>query len=407
MTAVAERMAATAELLSAPPFSDRDDAVCRYAFTPGFAATVDHVGSLLADAGLRVRRDRAGSLWGDRGSPGAPRVGVGSHLDSVRRGGRWDGVLGMLVALEVARAAPDLPVRAVAWVEEEGAGFGQLLLGSRIATGAVDADALATTIRALDDGRPFTEHARAAGMPTAACTESAAILDGMAAWIEPHIEQARVLEDTGTRLGVVDRIAGFVQGELVVEGRADHAGATPMALRRDAGLLAAEVMLRLEELALAHGAVATVGDVALTPGAMNVVPARARLTLDIRGPHDAAVLDTLEEVLAFAGERAVARGLRTDYRERSRQPATVLDTGVVDALADAARVEGIEPLRMVSGAAHDTMVLAPYVPSAMLFVPCVDGLSHDPGEAVDPADAALAVRVVTRAAHTLIGGRDG
>lgn len=409
MTAVAERIAATADQLAAPPFSDRDDAVSRHAFTPGFTATIDHVAAALAAAGLAARRDPVGTLWADRGPASGPRVGVGSHLDSVRRGGRWDGVLGVLVALELARVETTLPLRAVAWVEEEGAGFGQLLLGSRICAGDVGAAELASTVCSLDDGRPFSDHARDAGLAPEECEQSAEILDGMAAWIEPHIEQARVLEDSGARLGVVDAIAGFVQADLHITGRADHAGATPMRLRHDAALLAAEAMLRLEELARASdgAVVGTVGEVALTPGAVNVVPGAARISLDVRGRDDAAVADILRVLRAFARERAAVRGLDCAYAERSRQPATALDAGVADALALAARAEGAEPLRLVSGAAHDTMVLAPRVPSAMLFIPCAGGVSHDPAEAADPDDAALAARVVARAARDLIGAQHG
>jgi allantoate deiminase len=352
-----------------------------------------------------VWSDPVGTLVASNVGPSERAFGMGSHCDSNRNGGPWDGTLGVVSALEACRLAREnglrLPLRVISFLEEEGSGFGQMLLGSRIVLGAVSDEELSSYTG--DDGVPFLEAARQAGYRPESRAEAAAVLDGLVGWIELHIEQGRVLQDNGQRLGVVDGIAGYIHADLAIEGRADHAGATPMGYRSDAGVTAAETVVELERLATSHSqdTVGTVGALTLGPGIINVIAGRAEMTLDIRsvsGDHE-KVYDALAR---FVRARADGRGQSIELRERTRVAPAAMDVHVVEALERAAQVSGAPWRRMPSGAAHDTQMVARRVPSAMLFVPCRDGISHAPEESADPADAALGVQVMLAAARELL-----
>jgi hydantoinase/carbamoylase family amidase len=398
-----ERIARDVETLSGPGFTSSDTAIRRYAYTPEFRRTVDWFRARWEELGYDVWEDPVGTLVAQNVPAGTPVYGIGSHCDSNRNGGRWDGTLGVVVALEVCRLAREhgleLPLRGVAFLEEEGSGFGQMLLGSRICAGRVQEGDLRERFRAVDDGRLFWAHATEAGHEPERWREASRVLEDLAGWVECHIEQGRVLQDHGERLGIVEAIAGYVHADISVTGRADHAGATPMDLRVDALLVAAEVALELERLATAagHGTVGTVGEVEVDPGLINVVPGRARISLDIRGTEEAAFRGVAEEIAAFAARAAERRGAAASWRERQSVPATPMDARLVAALDGAAAASGEHYRRMFSGAAHDTMCVADRAPTAMVFVPCRDGISHAPEEEADPADAALACEVVINA----------
>lgn len=405
----ARRIAVDVEELSGPAFTSRPDAICRYAYTPEYATTVGWFRSRFEELGFTTYDDPVGTFVARNRPAGAPAFGIGSHCDSNRNGGRWDGTMGVVVGLELCRLDRELglglPLQVISFLEEEGSGFGQVLLGSRIMAQRVEEEDLRGDIRALDDGRTFWEHAAAAGHHPERWRESIRVLDGLQAWIEVHIEQGRTLQDYGQRIGVVNAIAGCLHADLTIVGRADHAGSTPMNLRRDAAALAAECVLELERLASsARGLVATVGELELEPGFINVIPGRARLSVDIRSVDDEAVAGAARAIEAFAHLQAEARGVEVTMTRRQLLPATPLDDRVAGALARAAGDAGVEHRQMASGAAHDTVCVAPIVPSAMLFTPCLDGISHNPAESADPADAALAVEI---AATALLGLREG
>jgi allantoate deiminase len=313
----------------------------------------------------------------------------------------------VVTALEVCRLNEelglDLPLQLISFLEEEGSGFGQMVLGSRITAQRVTEEDLKETFLALDDGRSFWEHAEEAGYEPARWRESIHILDGLTGWIEMHIEQARVLQDTGNRIGIVGAIAGYIHGDVVVHGRGDHAGATPMDFRLDPGPVVAECILELERLARAagKGTVGTVGEIEVHPSLINAIPERIRFSIDVRGIDEDAFRGVARDITAFAEEAARERGMTADYRERQTLPATPLDEGIVNALAAAAEATGEAFMRMHSGAAHDTMCVAAFVPSAMVFVPCKDGISHSPLEDADPADAGLAAEIILNAIQSL------
>ncbi len=403
-----ERIGCDIETLSGPDYTRSEEAIRRYAYTPEYRNTLDYFIGELESLGFEHYEDPVGTLVA-RNHPRGERVfGVGSHCDSNRNGGKYDGTMGVVTALEVCRLNEELglglPLQLVSFLEEEGSGFGQMLLGSRITAQRVTDEELRDKFRAIDDGRSFWEHAEEAGYEPGRWREAVSILDDLIGWIELHIEQARVLQDTGNRLGVVNAIAGYVHADITVQGRSDHAGATPMNFRQDASLVAAECMLELERLAreAGGGTVGTVGEIELRPNLINAVPGRARFSLDIRGVDEEGFRGVARDIAGFAQRVAEQRGMSTEYAQRQTLPATPLDGRVAGSLEEAAEASGEPYMVMHSGAAHDTMSIADRVPSAMVFVPCKDGISHSPEEDADPADAALGAEVMLNAIRKLV-----
>jgi allantoate deiminase len=406
----AERIERDIETLAGPDYTRSDEAIRRYAYTPEYRATLDYFVRELEAIGFEVSYDPVGTLVARNRPPGERVFGIGSHCDSNRNGGKYDGTMGVVTALEVCRLNAelglDLPLQLVSFLEEEGSGFGQMLLGSRITAQRMTDEELREQFRAVDDGRSFWEHAEEAGYEPSRWRDSLRILDDLTGWIELHIEQARVLQDTGNRLGVVTAIAGYIHADVFLEGRADHAGATPMDFRLDVAPVAARVILEVERLAreAGDGTVGTVGEIEFQPGIINVVPGRARLSLDTRGVVEQGFHAVAQGIESFAQEAAAERGLTASYRQRQTLPVTHMDERLVAALEEAAGLTGEPFMLMRSGAAHDTMCVADHVPSAMVFVPCRDGISHAPEEEANPADAALGAEVILTAIGSL---RDG
>jgi allantoate deiminase len=403
----AARIERDIETLAGPAYTLSDEAIRRYAYTDVYRATLDYFSTALRDLGFDVSEDPVGTLVARNRPPGEKVFGIGSHCDSNRNGGKYDGTMGVVTALEVCRLNSDLgldlPLQLVSFLEEEGSGFGQMLLGSRIMLQRVTEEELRETFRAIDDGRPFWEHAADAGYEPERWSESIHVLDDLSGWIEMHIEQARVLQDTGNRIGVVTAIAGYVHADITVEGRADHAGATPMDFRLDPGVVVGECILELERLARAagKGTVGTVGEIEFQPGLINVVPARARCSVDVRGVDEGSFRGVAGDIAAFAEQTAAKRGMTAQFTQRQTLAPTPMDERIVSALETAATETGAPFMLMPSGAAHDTMCVAVRVPSAMVFVPCKDGISHSPLEDASAADAALAAEIILNAIRSL------
>jgi hydantoinase/carbamoylase family amidase len=406
-TRSAERIECDIETLAGGDYTLSDEAIRRYAYTDVYRRTLDYFTRELETLGFEVYEDPVGTLVARNRPRGEQAFGVGSHCDSNRNGGKYDGTMGVVTALEVCRLNKELelglPLQLISFLEEEGSGFGQMLLGSRIVAQRVTEAELKETFRALDDGRSFWEHAQAAGYEPERWRECSHVLDDLTGWIEMHIEQARVLQDTGNRIGIVNAIAGYVHADVVVHGRGDHAGATPMDIRLDPTLPLAESVAELERLAHAagKGTVGTVGEIEVEPGIINAIASRVRFSLDIRGPDDDAYRGVARDIFAFVEQAAKRRGMRVESTQRQTLPATPMDSRIVGALEEAAAASGEPYVQMHSGAAHDTMCVADRVPTAMVFVPCKDGVSHHPAEQADPADAALAAELILNAIASL------
>jgi allantoate deiminase len=407
----AQRIERDIETLAGPDYTLTAEAIRRYAYTPVYRNTLDYFTRELEAIGFDVDEDPVGTMFARNRPHGEPVFGIGSHCDSNRNGGKYDGTMGVVTALEVCRLNAELglelPLQLISFLEEEGSGFGQMLLGSRIIAQRVTEEDLRETFRSIDDGRSFWECAADAGYAPERWRDCSHVLDDLTGWIEMHIEQARVLQDTGNRIGIVTAIAGYVHADVVVHGRADHAGATPMDFRLDPGPVAAECILELERIARAagKGTVGTVGEIEVHPSLINAIPERIRFSLDIRGVDEDGFRGVAREIAAFAEEAATRRGMTADYRQRQTLPATPLDERIVGALDAAARSMGEPYMLMPSGAAHDTMCVADRVPSAMVFVPCKDGISHSPLEDAKPADAALAAEIILNAIASLERGQ--
>ncbi len=395
------------ETLGGPDFTETDEAIRRYAYTDVYENTLQYFTRELEAIGFTVWRDPVGTLIASNVPKGAPAFGIGSHCDSNRNGGKYDGTLGVVTALEVCRLAQEsgqhIPLRLISFLEEEGSGFGQMLLGSRIMLQRVTEEELKTTILA-PDGTSFWDSAKAAGYEPERWQESISEIDGLTGWIEVHIEQGRVLQDTNNRIGVVHALPGYVHGDFHFTGRADHAGATPMDFRVDAVIPAAETILEVERLANEIGktTVGTTGELETHPCLINVVPGSVRVSLDTRSVTGGHV-ELRDRIVPYAKERAEARGVGFEWVERQALPITPMDDGIVEALRQEAEATGEPFMVMPSGAAHDTMCVADKVPTAMVFVPCVDGLSHTPLEDSDTRDAALAAEIVLGAIIALQG----
>jgi allantoate deiminase len=336
----------------------------------------------LAPWGCEVHIDAAGNLRAVRRGGDAPRLIIGSHLDTVIHAGAFDGILGVVmgVALIEALGARDLPfaIELIGFSEEEGVRFGVPFLGSRAVTGDLDDRAIALM------AGPIREFGlNGAELPLAR------LRPPLAGYLEFHIEQGPVLEQLGLPLGIVDAIAGQSRWEVRFEGSAAHAGTTPPRLRKDPLTGAAEWIVEVErEMRSTPSLVATVGRIKAEPGAPNVIPSIATMSLDVRHPSD-SIRHGAARRLGEAAERiAAGRCLRLHMETRSDLPATPMDPQLTALLEEAVRAAGFPVHRMASGAGHDAMILAKHVPAAMLFIQSPGGLSHCPEESVREGDVA-------------------
>jgi allantoate deiminase len=352
-------------------------------------------------AGLTTRVDRVGTLIGSLGGPGErPGLAIGSHFDTVIDAGRYDGTVGILLGIACAEAlrdrerAHDLTV--VAFCDEEGVRFPTAYFASRALLGAgPPIDAAMTD----SDGATLGAAVALAGNPDAPPGRS--LPDGLVGDLEPHIEQGPVLDAAGHPLGIVTAITGGTKLAITLTGTAGHAGTVPMRLRRDPLAAAAEIALGAERLARADGeAVATVGELSVSPGAANVIPGRVTMAVDARHPDDARRAALVAGVRAVVGEVAQRRGIASEIAVVHDERSVPCDPGLSGQLAAAARSIGLDPPSLPSGAGHDAAVMAAALPVAMLFVRCRDGISHNPAESVTEADVAAAIDVLVR----VVGG---
>ena len=344
--------------------------------------------------GVKTAVDAAGNLRalypGEEAT--AQRLLIGSHLDTVPNAGAFDGILGVVLAVGLLEGlgGRKLPfaIEVVGFSEEEGVRFGTPFIGSRALVGRVGDDLL----EIKDAGGISVRRAIESYGLNPAEIDQAALSEDVCGYLEFHIEQGPVLEQLGLPLAVVEAIAGQSRLEFTFTGHANHAGTTPMDLRRDAMAGAAEWIVAVESLAKdTAGLVATVGSVQTRPGAVNVIAGEARLSLDVRHARDEVRTRAVDSVIRSAEEIAKRRGLSVHWVVRMDQRAVAMDPFLSDQAADALRKSGCKPHRMVSGAGHDAMILAEKVPTAMIFLRTPGGISHDPAESVAVADVAKAI----------------
>ncbi|APU22886.1 amidase, hydantoinase/carbamoylase family [Actinoalloteichus sp. GBA129-24] len=369
--------------------SEPGPGVTRLAFTELERAAHRYAAEELAALGCRVHTDVAGNTIAELpGSvAGAPAIGSGSHLDSVPSGGRFDGIAGVVAAVEVARllAESDIrlrhPYRVVVFAAEEGARFGQACTGSRIVAGLTDS---ADLDRLTDhEGTTMAEAMRSVGLAPDRAAEARWDAADWLAFLELHIEQGSVLESSDLPLGIVDVISGSTRLEITLSGVASHTGGTPMHLRSDALAAAAELVLAAESLAWDsrhHGTRATVGRLTVLPGALTTIPGSVVLGVDVRDVDSVRQRATVREFLDHAAGVAVRRGVGFSHRLLADTSPVVLPAGLRAQLIGAAERTGTAYRVMPSGASHDSQMVNRVVPAGMLFVPSRDGLSHTPAE---------------------------
>ena len=400
MTTAADVLARCAELdrCSASPHH-----LERVHLTPEHAAANRLAAGWLEQAGLRPWQDAAGNQWGrreagtpDRPDPGRPALVLGSHLDTVPDAGSYDGMLGVVMAIAVAERlrGTDLPfaLEVVGFGDEEGARFGKALLGSSAVAGTWDPAWEELQDR---DGVTLRQAFLDFGLDPARVGEAARRPEELVGYLEAHIEQGPYLEAADRSLGYVTTIAGARRFVLSVVGEARHAGGTPYPRRRDALVGAGEAIGAVERLARDGGCLATVGRIQVWPGAVNVIPGRAELTLDLRAETDAerdAMWERMRHEITAICDR---RGLDLEVVETHRAPAAPcapwLQQAVVDGIRSTDDTGADGPMALWSPAGHDAMAIAAVTDVGMLFLRCADGISHSPEESVRAVDVARGI----------------
>jgi len=370
--------------------------ITRRFLTPPVRAVHEYLRVRMQELGMQVHVDAAGNLrglWQSQNASGK-RLVMGSHIDTVPDAGAYDGVLGVVVALEWVRIAKELKfpinIEVIAFSEEEGVRFGVPFIGSRAVAGRFDEDIL----EAKDsDGVTLEAAIRAFGLDPGLIGKAELDKDAVG-FVEVHIEQGPVLESESLSVALVTAIVGQTRLTFEFIGHANHAGTTPMRLRHDALAAAAEWIAKVETLALAtDGLVATVGKVVVEPNAGNVVPGAVKVSLDVRHAIDSTRKEAIEKLIESVDAIAARRSLTVKRTRQMDQPAVPMDERLTSFLADAIEAIGLPVKMMSSGAGHDAMVMAARVPTAMLFLRSPGGISHHPDEAVLEEDVEASLRV--------------
>ena len=382
----------------------------RVAFSQFDIAGRDYVMGLMRAAGMSVRIDAAGNIIGRSeggrgdggGAPTRPAIVLGSHTDTVPAGGQYDGALGVIAAIEVAQTLADAgaalrhPLEVMVFTNEEGTGFHRWLLGSRAVAGlwepedfaAVGDDGVVLSARLSDIGGNISRIAEARRRP-----------DELACYLELHIEQGPTLHRGGYPIGVVTGITGRSMYHIDIVGEANHAGTTPMALRRDAMSAAAQIALAVRRIAgeLEVCRVGTVGTIEAHPNAGNVIPGRVQLGCEFRDERMESLAAAEVELRRTAAEVAHAEQVEISVTAQRNTPSVPVSGGMQQLAADAAGMAGLAHISLPSGAGHDAQAIAAITPAAMLFVPSVGGISHAPAEYTAPEDCANGAQVLLNA----------
>ncbi|SFA49886.1 allantoate deiminase [Parageobacillus thermantarcticus] len=379
--------------------------ITRLSFTKEERAAKEKVASYMKEAGLAVYEDAVGNLIGRKEGKekDAPVVLVGSHIDSVYNGGMFDGPLGVLAAVEVLQTMNELgvetthPIEVVAFTDEEGARFSYGMLGSRGMAGTLSEEEL---VHQDKHGVSIADAMKEAGLNPSEIAKAARRKGSVKAYVELHIEQGRVLEEANLPVGIVTGIAGLVWAKFTIEGKAEHAGATPMPIRRDPLVAAAQIIQVIEQEAKKTGTtVGTVGQMQVFPGGINVIPERVEFSLDLRD-LDAAVRDNvLQSIIERAQQIGNERNVKVTVELLQEMPPVLCSELVQNAAKEACQKLGFDVFTLPSGASHDGVQLAGLCPIGMIFVRSKDGVSHSPEEWSSKEDCAAGANVLY---HTVL-----
>ncbi|GAA4282672.1 Zn-dependent hydrolase [Brevibacterium daeguense] len=377
----------------------------RVALTEVDIAGRHHAKRLMDQAGLETTIDAAGNVLGRLTSPrsGGRTIMVGSHTDTVPGGGRFDGMVGVVAAIEVVRCLRESgtvlnhDLLVVDFFSEEPNRFGLSCVGSRALVGQITADTLALTDA---EGGRFGDALAAAGIDAARITGARMDFSRVDAFIELHIEQGPYLEEHGSQIGLVERITGLSRFKALFRGQRDHGGTTPMNRRRDAGCAAAGTVLAVERIASQEeSSRGTAGTLTFTPTAVNVVTEQAEMSGEFRSPQGEWLDYARSEILAAAGTEASSRGVDVDFEFLPTQQPVTMDSALMGLCAESVDGLGLSRTTLFSGAEHDAAIIATQVPAVMLFVPSQGGRSHCPEEWTDHAEVTAGV---TALAHSIV-----
>ena len=373
--------------------SEQSDGLTRLYLTPQHRSANDMVGKWMATAGMSVREDAVGNIIGryEGEQVGLPAIMVGSHLDTVLNAGRYDGMLGVVTGIDCVaslnRRCIRLPfaVEVIGFADEEGLRFHSTYLGSRAVAGTFDTGLLSRTDA---DDVSMADAMRGFGLDPDLIQQAAREPHDVIAYIELHIEQGPVLEDKGLAAGIVTAIAGATRLIISVEGVAGHAGTVPMNLRQDALAAASDCVLAVEEIAARNsGTVGTVGQMAVSPGATNVIPGKVTFSVDVRSADDpvrmVALADLHDRMCEIASRRNVVISAETVHEA----PSVNCSINIMDLIERSMIKVGLQPFRLPSGAGHDAAAMADLTEIGMIFIRCNGGISHHPAESITEDDA--------------------
>ncbi|MGY0713370.1 allantoate amidohydrolase [Azospirillum argentinense] len=376
---------------------DEQGRLARVAATDADKAGRDRLVGWMKEAGLEIAVDRIGNVFGIWAGAADPRpVMVGSHIDTVVNAGIYDGTYGVLAGLAVietlqaAGFVPRRPIVVVAFTNEEGARYAPDMMGSLVYAGGLGVEEALATVGT--DGSVLGEELARIGY---AGDREPGFLKPHA-YVELHIEQGPILEQVGLPIGAVETLQGISWQRVTIKGTANHAGTTPMSMRRDAGQAAARVMTFLRDhVTRSHAqSVATVGCLRLEPDVINVIPSRATFTVDLRDPDESRLRDAEAALARFLDELSVEEQVRISVERLARFEPVLFDEALVERIEEAASRRGLPSRRMTSGAGHDAQMIARIAPSAMIFVPSHQGISHNPREHTEPQDLAAGADVL-------------
>ena len=381
-----------------------EDPACltRVFLSPEQRLASERVMSWMRDAGMSARVDAIGNVVGryEGTTPGLPALVLGSHLDTVRDAGKYDGMLGVVTAIACVERLNregqrlDFAVEIIGFGDEEGARFGAAMLGSKAVAGIFD-PALLTLVD--HRGLSLDQALRDFGLDPARISTAARGRDEILAYVEYHIEQGPVLEARRLPVGCVTSISGATRFEIVLAGQAGHAGTVPMSARRDALAAAAECVLAIEtRCAAEENLVGTVGRLEASPGAVNVIPGLARFSIDIRAPDDGQRTRCAEDVIRRVEQIAARRRMTARIQKTHEMKAAPCAPWLMNQIDQAIAAEGITPVRLPSGAGHDGMAMIAVTDIGMIFLRCAGGVSHNPAEAISVEDAEIGGQVLLR-----------
>ncbi|TJW06096.1 MAG: Zn-dependent hydrolase [Mesorhizobium sp.] len=366
----------------------------------------DRLVGWLQEAGLEVAVDRIGNIfgiWQDDANAGQLPVMLGSHIDTVIDAGIYDGCYGVLSALEAIESlkeagfAPARPLVVAAFTKEEGVRYSPDMMGSLVFAGGIGVDEALAAVGT--DGSVLGKELERIGY---AGRHQPGFLKPQA-YVELHVEQGPVLEREGIAIGAVENLQGISWQRITIEGEANHAGTTPMSMRRDAGVAAARVIGFLADRAGASPTptVATVGTIAFEPNAINVIPSRATFTVDLRDPDETHLRGEEAALAAFLDDLAAGAGVTVQAESLTRFEPVTFDAGIVSLIEEIAGAAGLSCRRITSGAGHDAQMIARIAPSAMIFVPSRGGISHNPAEFTAAGELAAGANILLGVAARL------